>query len=193
MRGARGCRYAVHARCLLCPCASRACSQDRQTGWPLCLDGRRCAVSHVERSSKQLEQLAGGVAASLPRHCAVACEYGAGTGRLVLGVGDSARWQVEASYGRAMFGDADPQGNPKPCGGVLSAQLEPDEFLVTGYHVRVRFEPTPQIRKAFMLVRVEEGHYERGKWIFGRLPEWRPNRLGFEFYRPAPCVAGPPG
>ncbi len=88
---------------------------------------------------------------------------------LVLGAGTDARWQVEVSYGREMFGDADPKGNTKPCGGVLIAELEPDEFLVTGYHVRVRFERTQQSHKPFMLSRVEEGHYERGKWMFERL------------------------
>ncbi|HEY6927831.1 MAG TPA: DUF5597 domain-containing protein, partial [Steroidobacteraceae bacterium] len=87
---------------------------------------------------------------------------------LVLGAGKDARWQVEVSYGREMFGDADPKGNPKLCGGVLIAELEPDEYLVTGYHVRVRFERT-QSTRPFMLARVEEGHYERGKWIFERL------------------------
>jgi len=88
---------------------------------------------------------------------------------ILLGGGNSARWQVEVSYGREMFGDADPKGNTKLCGGVLIAQLEPDEFLVTGYHVRVRFERTQQMSKPYMLARVEEGHYERGKWIFERL------------------------
>jgi len=89
--------------------------------------------------------------------------------RLTLGAGNSARWTVEVSYGHEMFGDADPKGNPKPCGGLLIAELEPDEFLVTGYHVRVRFERTQQTPKPFMLARVEEGRYERGKWIFERL------------------------
>jgi beta-galactosidase GanA len=88
---------------------------------------------------------------------------------LVLGAGNSARWQAEVSYGREMFGDADPKGNPKPCGGLLIAELAPDEFLVTGYHVRVRFERTRQTGKPFMLARVEEGYYERGKWTFERL------------------------
>lgn len=88
---------------------------------------------------------------------------------LVLGAGNNARWQVEVSYGREMFGDADAKGNAKPCGGVLVAELEPDEYLVTGYHVRVRFERAQQTGKPFMLARVEEGHYERGKWIFARL------------------------
>jgi beta-galactosidase GanA len=88
---------------------------------------------------------------------------------LVLGAGNSAPWQVEVSYGREMFGDTDPKGNPKLRGGVLIAELQPDEYLVTGYHVRVRFERAQQTRKPFMLARVEEGQYERGKWIFQRL------------------------
>ena len=88
---------------------------------------------------------------------------------IVLGAGSAAHWQAEVSYGHEMFGDGDPKGNSTPCGGVLLAELGPDEYLVTGYHARVRFDRTQQTRKPFMLARVEEGHYERGKWIFERL------------------------
>jgi beta-galactosidase GanA len=88
---------------------------------------------------------------------------------IVLGAGSKAHWQAEVSYGREMFGDGDPKGNSTLRGGVLLAELGPDEYLVTGYHARVRFDHTQQTGKPFMLARVEEGHYERGKWIFERL------------------------
>jgi beta-galactosidase GanA len=88
---------------------------------------------------------------------------------IVLGESASAPWQVEVSYGREMFGDGDAKGNPTPCGGVLIAGLGPNEYLVTGYRVRVRFERAQQSKTPFMLARVEEGHYEQGKWIFERL------------------------
>ena len=78
-------------------------------------------------------------------------------------------WQVEVSYGRGMFGHAEPKGNPNPSGCVLLAELGPDEYLVTGYDARVTFEPAPQRPTRFMMARVEEGHYEHGKWIFDRL------------------------
>ena len=88
---------------------------------------------------------------------------------IVLGTAGNASWQVEVSYGREMFGDGEPKGNPTPSGGVLLAELEPNEYLVTGYRARVRFERAQQSKTPFMLVRVEEGHYEQGKWIFERI------------------------
>jgi beta-galactosidase GanA len=87
---------------------------------------------------------------------------------VVLGATTNARWQVEVSYGRNMFGDGVPKGNPTPSGGVLLAELEPNEYLVTGYHARVRFERAQQSFAPFMIARVEEGHYDHGKWIFER-------------------------
>jgi beta-galactosidase GanA len=89
--------------------------------------------------------------------------------QVVLGAASNARWQVEVSYGRGMFGDGEPRGNPTPSGGVLLAELEPNEYLITGYHARVRFERAQPSQAPFMLARVEEGHYEGGKWIFERL------------------------
>jgi beta-galactosidase GanA len=88
---------------------------------------------------------------------------------LVLGATNDARWQVEVSYGRDMFGDAAPKGNPTPSGGVLVAELAPDEYLVTGYQARVGFERARQSSKPFMLARVEEGRYEGGRWIVERV------------------------
>jgi len=88
---------------------------------------------------------------------------------IVLGEAGSAPWQVEVSYGREMFGDGEAKGNPTPCGGVLLAELGPNEYLVTGYRVRVRFERAQQSKTPFMLARVEEGHYAQGQWIFERI------------------------
>jgi beta-galactosidase GanA len=88
---------------------------------------------------------------------------------IVLGEAGSAPWQVEVSYGHEMFGDAEAKGNPTPCGGVLVAGLGPNEYLVTGYRARVRFERARQSNTPFMLARVEEGHYEQGQWIFERI------------------------
>jgi beta-galactosidase GanA len=88
---------------------------------------------------------------------------------VVLGATTNARWQVEVSYGRDMFGDAPPKGNPTPCGGALLAELGPNEYLLTGYHARVRFERAQRSSVPFTIARVEEGHYDQGKWIFERV------------------------
>lgn len=88
---------------------------------------------------------------------------------VVLGTTGNAPWQVEVSYGREMFGDGEAKGNPTPSGGVLLAELEPNEYLVTGYRARIKFERAQQSKAPFMLARVEEGHYEQGKWIFERI------------------------
>lgn len=53
-----------------------------------------------------------------------------------------------------------------PDGGVLVARLGPDEFLVTGYRARITFGSAKGER--MMLEWVEEGHYDKGRWVFER-------------------------
>lgn len=78
-------------------------------------------------------------------------------------------WQVSAAYGLPQFGSQPPAGNPTPSGGFLVAELGPNEYLVTGYHVRLSFDlARPDGRKP-LYARVEEGHYEHGQWVFDRL------------------------
>jgi hypothetical protein len=60
------------------------------------------------------------------------------------------------------------KGNKTPEGGALVAELGPDEFVVTGVHSRVDFEPTEQ-GKQRQFLRVEEGTYENGVWHFVRI------------------------
>jgi len=79
------------------------------------------------------------------------------------------RWQAAVSYGRPQFGMDAPAGNPTPSGGVLIAELAPDEYLVTGLHARVNFEWTQKSGQHFVLARVEEGRYENGRWVFERV------------------------
>ncbi len=79
------------------------------------------------------------------------------------------RWQVALSYGRAQFGSEEAKGNATPSGGALIAELSPDEYLVTGYHVRVSFEHAEQSKQPLLMARVEEGHYDKGRWVFERL------------------------
>jgi beta-galactosidase GanA len=84
--------------------------------------------------------------------------------RLVLG-----RWQAALTYGRPQFGTAAPTGNQPPSGGALFAEVGPNEYLVTGYHVRVNFEFAAKTDQHLLMSRVEEGHYENGRWVFERL------------------------
>jgi beta-galactosidase GanA len=80
------------------------------------------------------------------------------------------RWTATVSYGLPQFGRPTPPGNAKPEGGVLIAELGPDEFLVTGFHARVDFglnDTTSGLKVQF--VRVEEGSYQEGSWKFVRL------------------------
>jgi|SRR5579859_4229287 len=78
------------------------------------------------------------------------------------------RWKVIATYGRPQMGNDPPKGNPQPSGGVLIAELGPDEFLLTGFRVRVNFARA-QGDGRFMMARVEEGRYENGGWVFDRV------------------------
>jgi len=79
-------------------------------------------------------------------------------------------WKATLSYGMPQFNgnDKPPPGNALPQGGALIAELAPDEYLVTGYHVRVEFQPADG-RRNWMMARVEEGYYDHGEWKFVRL------------------------
>jgi hypothetical protein len=77
-------------------------------------------------------------------------------------------WTATLSYGLPQFANGRPPGNKTPEGGALIAQLGPDEYLVTGSHVRVGFAPADG-RKNWMMARVEEGYYDNGAWKFVRL------------------------
>jgi beta-galactosidase GanA len=80
----------------------------------------------------------------------------------------SHNFQATVSYGLPQFGNPVPAGNTEPRGGVLIAELATDEYLVTGYQARVDFSNS--IWGSRMLyARVEEGHYDHGKWIFERV------------------------
>ena len=80
------------------------------------------------------------------------------------------KWNATVTYGRPMFWIAPPQGNTPSAGGVLLAQLGQDEFLVTGYKARVEFSPASElVGKKHMIERVEEGHYQNGRWTMLRV------------------------
>ena len=80
-------------------------------------------------------------------------------------------WKAIISYGRPGFGNAEPKGNPETNGRVLVAQLAENQFLVTGFHVRVDFEPADAgSLKQRLFLRVEEGQYENG--VFRAIRIW---------------------
>jgi len=94
---------------------------------------------------------------------------------------DLGRWTATASWNEWQFGMKDwtwlksdpPEDREVPDGGVLIAQLGPDEFLVTGRNARLSFgmpEPRRSDAIGMLFARVEEGHYdEQGRWVFERL------------------------
>lgn len=83
---------------------------------------------------------------------------------------DLGDWSAHIGFGQPQFGADPAPGNPKPVGGALIGRIGKDEYLVTGRHARVNFGPggTDKTRR-FILARVEEGHYENGRWVIDRL------------------------
>ena len=89
------------------------------------------------------------------------------------------RWRVTAMFGMWSFGERDwtwikTEPNPaasQPVGGMVVAQVGPDDFLVSGSDVRVRFaldRPAPGETGA--MVRVEEGSFAAdGSWVMTRV------------------------
>lgn len=90
---------------------------------------------------------------------------------------DLGEWQATVQYGKWQFGmeewfpDADsPAHADQPVGGALIARLSPDEFLVMARHARVSFSlEDPGPGEHGMMARVEEGHYQDGRWVFERV------------------------
>jgi hypothetical protein len=87
-----------------------------------------------------------------------------------------ARWTATLTYGEWQMGTVSDSGLEKtepvpgrdiPDGGAVIAQLSPDEFLLTGNRVRVSFGSAKGER--FMIAKVEEGHYDKGQWVFERI------------------------
>ena len=80
------------------------------------------------------------------------------------------RWEARVSYNMPAFGNT-PDARARPLeGGALIAQLGPNEFLVTGVHVRVSFALTQPRSNQFMILdRVVQGTYHHGTWQFMRL------------------------
>ncbi|MGA2589133.1 MAG: DUF5597 domain-containing protein [Bryobacteraceae bacterium] len=78
-------------------------------------------------------------------------------------------WKAVVSYGVPPFGPGDhPPGNPQPVGRALVARLGDNQFLVAGLFCRVDLQTNaPGKQRDF--VRVEEGVYRDGAFIFERI------------------------
>ncbi|WP_193161953.1 DUF5597 domain-containing protein [Microbulbifer hainanensis] len=83
---------------------------------------------------------------------------------------DLGDWTAEVTYGRPAFWIHPPKGNNPSSGGAVIAELAKDEYLVTGLRARVTFLPAREVEGEQTLIdRVEEGHFEDGKWVFERV------------------------
>ena len=89
------------------------------------------------------------------------------------------RWRVTAQYEQWQFGEKDwtwLTGDPhptkgKPVGGMVIAQTGPDEFLLSGSDVRVKFAlASPAAGENTTFLRVEEGTFAAdGRWTMSRV------------------------
>lgn len=81
------------------------------------------------------------------------------------------KWNAVVTYGVPQFWfQGEPPGNPEPIGRALVVQLGPDEFLVTGAHVRISITASdPAVAERQIYEYVDEGSYDAdGGWVFRR-------------------------
>ena len=100
------------------------------------------------------------------------------------------RWKVTAQFGLTQFGEPEwtwlkwtpPAWAAEPVGGGVVAQLGPDEFLVAGDHVRLRFTlAAPGKGEQMQILSAEEGTFENGQWIMRRRWNGDQTDYGFNF------------
>jgi beta-galactosidase GanA len=105
------------------------------------------------------------------------------------------RWKITAQYGLWPFGDPSwtwmkMPPNPKkelPIGGAALIQLGPDEFLLAGSDVRVRFDlGTPVAGESAQFLDVEEGTFQNGKWVMSR--RWNGDQTDYGLNLTAPTL-----
>ena len=91
---------------------------------------------------------------------------------------DLGRWTATLSFNEWQFGMKEwfgdlkdkPEWSGFPSGGALLAQLGPDDFLLTGQHVRVSFAPAEGNKSnGLIFASVEEGTYRNGQWTRSRI------------------------
>jgi beta-galactosidase GanA len=103
------------------------------------------------------------------------------------------RWKLSAMYGMWEFGERDwtwidMPPNPKkelPVGGAAVIQLGPDEFLVAGSDVRLRFGlDRPAAGENVQFLDVEEGTFDGGRWVMKRRWNGDQTDYGLNLTRP---------
>lgn len=98
-------------------------------------------------------------------------------------------WKAIVTYGRPMFWVEPPKGNSPAQGAALVGQLSENEFLITGYMSRVDIVPSDKnSHKNYMIVRAEEGTYNKGEWNMTRVWNGDQTDWGFNFGGKHPAV-----
>jgi beta-galactosidase GanA len=95
-------------------------------------------------------------------------------------------WRITASYGLNAFFDRELDGlrlepppfADRPVGGAAVAQLGPDEFLLAGQYVRIRFAPLAAGDHVEVLD-AEEGGFVHGRWRMRR--RWNGDQIDWGF------------
>jgi beta-galactosidase GanA len=88
--------------------------------------------------------------------------------------------KATVGFGQHQFGFDPPQGNAKPMGGAAIARIGPDDLLVTGYNARVTLAlAKAQPGETLVPLRVEEGHYDHGQWVFDRV--WNGDQVDYGY------------
>jgi beta-galactosidase GanA len=101
-------------------------------------------------------------------------------------------WKLTAMYGMWEFGERDwtwidmpPHPNKEESvGGAAVIQLGPDEFLVAGSDIRLRFS-LAQPSENVQFLDVEEGTFENGRWVLKRRWNGDQTDYGLNLTRPA--------
>jgi beta-galactosidase GanA len=105
------------------------------------------------------------------------------------------RWKVTAQYGLWPFGDPSwtwmkMPPNPKkdePLGGAALIQLGPDEYLLAGSDVRIRFDlAQPSAGENSQFLDVEEGTFMNGHWVMSR--RWNGDQTDYGLNLAAPTL-----
>ncbi len=102
------------------------------------------------------------------------------------------RWKISALFGLPQFGEPEwdwlewepPAFADQPVGGAVVAQLGPDEFLIAGDYLRLRFAlADPAEGESSQILSAEEGTYVDGEWRMKR--RWNGDQIdyGFNFTR----------
>jgi beta-galactosidase GanA len=93
------------------------------------------------------------------------------------------RWKITAKYGFWQFGLEDwPKSRTSPnkdlpVGGAAVIQLGPDEFLLVGSDVRLRFSLAEAGGASSQFLSVEEGTFENGRWVMTR--RWNGDQVDY--------------